>query len=102
MQVVRMEGATALCLDRHGTEVRIDALLTGELQPGQWVLTFLGAARQVIDAGEAQRINAAVAALETLLAGGSADLDACFADLVGREPQLPEHLVPTMEKQTNG
>jgi hydrogenase expression/formation protein HypC len=92
MQVLRMTGAVAVCADRRGDEVTIDTLLTGPLEPGQWVLTFLGAARQVVDADEARRIGDAVAALETLLAGGSVDLDACFADLVSRPPQLPPHL----------
>jgi hydrogenase expression/formation protein HypC len=92
MQVLRMEGAFAVCTDRNGGEARIDALLTGPLTPGQWVLTFLGAARELVDAAEAKRIGDAVAALETLLAGGAVDLDACFADLVDREPKLPPHL----------
>jgi hydrogenase expression/formation protein HypC len=79
--------------------VKIDALLTGPLLPGQWVLTFLGAARERVDAAEAKRIGDAVTALETLLAGGSVDLDACFADLIDREPQLPPHLQQLVEKE---
>ena len=52
MKVIRMEGTTALCEGRNGVE-RLDTLLTGPLQDGQWVLAFLGAAREVIDAGRA-------------------------------------------------
>jgi len=92
LQVLRMDGSLARCRRRDGSEVDIDTLLTGPLQAGQWVLSFLGAARDLVDAAEAERIGSAVEALETLVAGGSVDLDACFADLVNREPQLPEHL----------
>jgi len=48
----------------------------------------------VMGADEARHARAARAALAAVLAG-STDVDACFADLVGREPTLPEHLRPT-------
>ncbi len=97
MEVLRMDGGFAVCRDREGREVRIDPTLTGIPGIGQWVLTFLGAARAIVSADEAARINSAIAALETLMAGGSVDLDACFADLVDREPQLPAHLQASFE-----
>jgi len=92
MQVLRCEDSRALCLDRDGGETWIDTLLTGPQPAGAWLMTFLGAAREVIDADEAARTLAALAALDSLLAGGTPDLDAAFADLVGREPQLPDFL----------
>lgn len=91
MQVLAMEGQSALCRGRHG-EVRLDTLLTGPLEPGQWVLGFLGAARDVVSEAEARRIDSALDALDALLAGEAPDLDVHFADLVGREPQLPDFL----------
>lgn len=98
MQVIRMEGSTALCQGSHGVE-RVDTMLTGVLQPGQWILSFLGAAREVIDAPRAAQVSAALAALQSILnAQGSADaaalVDLHFSDLVGREPQLPAFLRP--------
>lgn len=86
-----MEGTTAVCVGRNG-EARLDTLLSGPLAPGQWVLGFLGAVREVIDAERARRIGEALDALESLLAGETVDLDAHFADLAGRAPQLPAFL----------
>lgn len=91
-----MEGSTALCQGRNGVE-RIDTLLTGDLEPGQWILSFLGAAREVIDAERAAQVAEALTALESLLHGeGSTEalIQSGFADLVAREPQLPEFLRP--------
>lgn len=92
LQVLRSEESRALCRDRDGSEVWIDLLLVGAQPPGTWLMSFLGTAREVIDADTAQRTLAALAALDTLMAGGEADLDAAFADLVNREPQLPDFL----------
>ncbi|NJD35697.1 MAG: HypC/HybG/HupF family hydrogenase formation chaperone [Betaproteobacteria bacterium] len=96
MQVIRMEGSTALCEGRNGVE-RVDTLITGPLQSGQWILSFLGAAREVVDAGRAAQVEEALTALESILNGtGSVDamIHAGFADLIDREPQLPEFLRP--------
>lgn len=96
MQVIGMEGSAALCQGRDGVE-RIDTMLTGALQPGQWILSFLGAAREVIDAERAAQVGDALNALESILHGHASNealIQAGFADLVGREPQLPEFLRP--------
>ncbi|WP_414897051.1 HypC/HybG/HupF family hydrogenase formation chaperone [Rhodovulum sp. YEN HP10] len=68
----------------------IDVSLTPEIRPGDWVLTFLGAARERLDPDEARKILAALEGLRAVMAGGSAG-DA-FADLETREPTLPPHL----------
>ncbi len=110
MQVVRMEGAFAVCRGPAGDE-RVDTLLTGPLVAGQWALVFLGAAREVIDADRAAQVNAALAGLQALLqaapgghvstcgvdddrAMADALVRAHFPDLVDREPQLPDFLRP--------
>jgi hydrogenase assembly chaperone HypC/HupF len=96
MQVIRMEGMTALCQGRNGV-ARIDTLITGALEPGQWILSFLGAAREVIDAERAAQVEDALLALESILHGGDSTDDlihTAFADLIDREPQLPEFLRP--------
>ncbi|MBT9496543.1 HypC/HybG/HupF family hydrogenase formation chaperone [Zoogloea oleivorans] len=73
-------------------ELLIDLSLVGEQPVGTWLLTFLGAAREVIDAARATAINNALAALDAAMLGDTARIDALFADLVDREPALPDHL----------
>lgn len=88
MRVISVAGIAAQATDGHET-ARIDLSLTGAVPPGTWVLTFLGAAREVLAPEEAARISAAVNALRTIMAGGEAG-DA-FADL-DAGPSLPPHL----------
>ncbi len=100
-----MEGTFALCEGRNGRE-RMDTMLTGPLAPGQWVLGFLGAVREVIDAERAAQIGDALTGLESLLSATGAGAEQAsidvlvsshFADLVNREPQLPDFLRPALE-----
>jgi hydrogenase expression/formation protein HypC len=76
----------------------LDMMLVGPQPPGTWVLAFHGAARRVLDPLEARQIQDALAALAIALGDGTASaqpgIDALFADLVDRTPQLPEHLRP--------
>lgn len=93
MRVVSGEGAYALCEGR-GERRRLNMLLVGEQPAGTWVLAFIDAAREIVDETEAVRINNALDALEAALRGET-DLGRYFADLVEREPGLPEHLKGT-------
>jgi len=81
----------AWCEDDDTRRERIDLVLVGPQPVGTWVLAFHGAAREVLSDGEAARMRAARAALAAVLEG-KRDLDVYFADLVGREPELPAHL----------
>jgi len=90
MQILDRHGLVARCGGRGG-ERTIDLALVGEQPPGTWLLCFIDAAREVIDAATADRVNAALDGLEAAMSG-VVDLDAHFADLVGRTPQLPPHL----------
>ena len=90
MRVVELGDGTALC-ERHGERRRIDTLLVGALAPGDWLLAFQGSAVRVLSADEAAATDAALAALEAVLAGAD-DVSQHFADLVDREPELPAHL----------
>lgn len=90
MRVVSVEGVHAWCEGRNG-RARINTMLLDGVEPGQWLLTFLDGAREVIDAERAALVNAALDALQ-LAVSGADGIDACFADLVGREPQLPDFL----------
>jgi hydrogenase expression/formation protein HypC len=90
MQVVTADESFAVCTGPDGRAL-IDVRLVGATPPDTWLLAFQGAAVRILTATEAAQTNAALAALAALQAGAS-DIDAHFADLVGREPPLPDHL----------
>jgi hydrogenase expression/formation protein HypC len=93
MQVVESLGDTAWCTGREGRKL-IDLALVGPQPEGAWLLTFCGAAREVTTAEAAMNTDRALDALVAVLAGDQAGIDDAFADLVGRTPELPEHLRP--------
>jgi hydrogenase expression/formation protein HypC len=103
MKIASVDGMLAMAestgadgtVERHS----LDMLVVGAQPPGTWVLAFCGAARRVLDEVEAQQILDALVALGIALDAGDGppperSLDALFADLVDRTPQLPEHLRP--------
>jgi hydrogenase expression/formation protein HypC len=91
MRVIESGAVWAWCDD--GVErQRVDMQLVGPQPPGSWVLVFLGAAREVMGETQALQVRDALAAMRAALAGES--VDHLFADLVDREPTLPEHLRP--------
>lgn len=96
MQVTEVEDLFAWCEGRNG-RMRINTMLVGDVRPGDWLLTFMDSAREAIDAGRAALINSALEALDRV-AAGETDFDDCFADLIGREPQLPDFLQPVREE----
>ncbi|MGZ8259484.1 MAG: HypC/HybG/HupF family hydrogenase formation chaperone [Caldimonas sp.] len=89
-RVVADDGRFAWC-EGDGARECLDMVLVGSQPPGTWVLGFHGAARQVLGEADAAAMRAGRQALAALQAG-EGDVDAFFADLVGREPQLPAHL----------
>ncbi len=89
MQILSVDGIAATARNDTGEHL-IDLSLTGPLPVGQWILTFLGTAREAIDAEEAARITAALAALQQVMQGG--DVGDAFDDIEARGPQLPAHL----------
>jgi hydrogenase assembly chaperone HypC/HupF len=91
MQVIEAHENSALCEGRNGRLV-INTMLVGQVEAGQWLLTFLNAAREVIDAERAALVEAALDGLQAVSNGGEVNLDFFFADLVNREPTLPEFL----------
>ncbi len=91
MQVIEAHENSALCEGRNGRQV-INTMLLDKIEVGQWLLTFLDAGREVIDAERAALVNAALDGLQAMSEGGEIDLDLFFADLANREPTLPEYL----------
>lgn len=89
VQVIEVKGLSGLARDGDQV-VGIDLALTGPVEPGTWVLNFLGAAREVLDPDEAAKIRAAVGALQSVMAGG--EIGDAFDDIEATGPRLPPHL----------
>lgn len=85
----------AVC-DCEGEARRVDMRLVGAQEPGSWVLVFIDAAREVIDELRAQRVRDALKALDAAISGQP--FEHLFADLIDREPQLPDFLRPDTEQ----
>jgi len=90
MQVLGIDGPRASCEGR-GERLAVDIRLIDTPAPGDWLLVFHGVAREALSEQRARDIASALDALDAALAGET-DLDRHFADLVNREPELPEHL----------
>ncbi len=92
MQVIESHDFHAVCDDGQQRQL-VDTTLLVPVAPGDWLLVFLGAAREMLDADTALAMRDAVAALSQVMAGDHG-VDHLFQDLVEREPELPEHLQP--------
>jgi len=90
MQIVNVDGGTAVCVG-CGERERISLALVGDQPVGAWILAYQGSAVRMMTPDEAAQTGAALDALAAVLAG-EGNLDAYFADLTGREPELPAHL----------
>ena len=88
---VMAAGANQASCEGRGGRACVDLALVGPQAAGTWLLASQGRAIRVLTEEEARHIDDALDALEAALAG-EGDLDRYFADLVGREPQLPDHL----------
>lgn len=92
MQIIEQRGESAVCL-YQGQESLIDMMLVGPQPVGTWLLVFLDAAREVLSEQKARQIADALEAMHLAMQGDS-QIDHLFADLIGREPPLPEFLKP--------
>jgi len=68
MQVLRTRPGFALVAGR-GEQREVDTALIDEPRPGDWLLVFLDAAREAIDADRAAEVNATLDLLQASLAG---------------------------------
>lgn len=96
MRVIRVEGDYALC-EGMGEQRRVDTLLLGTQPVGTWLLVFLDSAREVLSPGDAEKITSALQAVN-LAMQGDGDVGHLFADLVDRQPGLPEFLQQTINE----
>jgi hydrogenase expression/formation protein HypC len=91
VRVLHADDQIAECEGREG-RVRLDNMLVGAVAPGTWLLSFQGRALRTLSEDEAAHTTNALDALERAMRGERSGFDAFFADLVDREPPLPEHL----------
>ena len=89
MTVVDGDDIWALC-ERRGQTQQVSMLLVGAQAAGTKVLVHMDSAVRLLDDLEARQIDDALDGLAAAEAGG--DFEHLFADLINREPQLPEHL----------
>lgn len=81
MRVIKSGFGSALC-DYNGEQLQIDTMLVGDLSPDTWVLVFIDAAREVISADSAKKINDALSSLSSVMNGGDGNVDELFADII--------------------
>lgn len=98
MQIIETADGRALCQDHAGNAQWVDTLLVGDLPVNTWLLIFLGGAREVLSAEKARQISDALQAVN-LAMQGEVQVDHLFADLVDREPELPEFLQQQLKKE---
>lgn len=79
MQILESGMGSAIC-DYNGQRRQIDTMLIGPQDVGTWVLVFIDAAREVIDAKTAGQIKDALSALDRVM-NGNTDIDHLFADI---------------------
>lgn len=89
MTILSGDDAQALCV-RKGETQSVSMLLVGAQAPGTRVLVHLGTAMRVLEPEEAQVIDDALDGLAAASRGES--FEHYFADLIDREPELPEFL----------
>ena len=103
MQVIEAELGFARCRDRNGEERRIDLSLVGPCAVGDWLLIFLDAARERLDAQRAAEIDSTLRLLEEALFGTAPQPDRApgfslpSAMSAGQLAALLGHASPTLE-----
>lgn len=95
MQLIAVDGIAGTAKNDSGQSVLIDLSLIPDAKKGDWVVSFLGTAREIVSADEAHKIMAAVAGLRAVMQGK--DLGQAFADLDERAPTLPPHLQAALD-----
>lgn len=93
MQVTEADGRFAMCEGR-GERRRVNTALVGDVTPGDWLLVFLDDAREVIDAGRAIEVNAALDLVLGAMQGADALTDVEFA--------LPSQMSPEQLRALTG
>lgn len=94
MRLTAIDGIAGHATDK-GTPQLVDLSLLPDAKVGDWVLGFLGTAREILPEAEALLILKALDGLSHIMAGG--DGGDAFADLDARTPTLPPHLQAALD-----
>lgn len=94
MRLTAIDGIAGQATDK-GLPQLLDLSLVPEAKVGDWVLAFLGTAREILPETEALLILKALEGLSRVMAGG--DSGDAFADLDARSPALPPHLQAALD-----
>lgn len=94
MQVLAIDGIVGHAQDERGMHL-LDMSLLADARVGDWVLGFLGTAREILPETEALLIRKALHGVASIMAGG--DAGDAFADLDARTPRLPPHLQAALD-----
>lgn len=78
MTVLRTRPGFALVRGR-GEEREVDTALVGDVQPGDWLLVFIDAARERIDAARAAEVDAVLDMVAAAMSGAAVADEAGFA-----------------------
>ncbi|MDI9848810.1 HypC/HybG/HupF family hydrogenase formation chaperone [Rhodoblastus sp. 17X3] len=89
MRIIEGDEMSALCV-RGDVQRRVSLLLIGPQPVGTQVLVHIDTAVRLLEPDEAALIDRALDGLAAAMRGE--DFESAFADLLNREPQLPEHL----------
>ncbi len=89
MTVIDGDDFSALC-EWQGERRRVSTLLVGRQATGARLLVHVDSAIRVLDEAEAEAIGRALEGLAAAADGQA--FEHLFADLIDREPELPEHL----------
>jgi hydrogenase expression/formation protein HypC len=94
MRLQAVDGIVGHAAD-DGRAQLLDLSLLPDARPGDWVLAFLGTAREILPETEARLIRKALDGLTSIMAGG--DAGDAFDDLNSRTPRLPPHLQAALD-----
>lgn len=77
MQVQSVEGHQAWCLGREG-RVQVNTALIGQTAPGDWLLVFLGDAREALSPERAAEVQSALDLVLGALQGADSGAEPAF------------------------